>query len=418
MQTHLDEFSRRLTSIVILVIILSGVWSFSIDEILRYLLERLDPCEESCVNIFSPYEWAGTRWLSAALLGLFTAAPYAMMQAYAFAKPGLLPSERRGLIVWMIMMWVLAFGSLVFTINEFLPWLYSYGHTFNQDTGLVGRYDAAEMLRISISIAWAMILILAAMSVVTIAGLSKLLWSGNSGWWRLRIHGIMLMLLWLVIPMDFPGLLFTLTIVASGLVELIGWKSFRAPMPVGYGLKELLDIEGRIHRVLYVNCSCCGTTPTNIKPLQGMGQINYSEVCRKIEQQNHLLDAIKRFGATKAVFSGCTIDSFPVSYIDSLRFLGCDTKSLDLAHIAVIRTNGDLIDSQLAMAWQIGPWSERSAIERCIILIEESNITYIKYGESIPFGLNLQPNEAWISNPSESLIHDLKRLGISVDQLN
>ena len=54
MQTHLDEFSRRLTSVVILVVILSGVWSFSIDEILRYLLDRLDPCEDSCVNIFSP----------------------------------------------------------------------------------------------------------------------------------------------------------------------------------------------------------------------------------------------------------------------------------------------------------------------------------------------------------------------------
>ena len=37
--------------------------------------------------------------------------------------------------------------------------------------------------------------VLAAMSVVTIAGASKLLWSGNSGWWRLRVHGIMLMLL-------------------------------------------------------------------------------------------------------------------------------------------------------------------------------------------------------------------------------
>ena len=126
---------------------------------------------------------------------------------------------------------------------RFLPWLYGYGHSFNDDTGLVGRYDAAEMLRISISLAWAMILVLAAMSVVTIAGASKLLWSGNSGWWRLRIHGFMLMLLWLGIPSNLPGLLFSLTILASGLVELIGWKSFRSPMPVGYGLKDILDIE-------------------------------------------------------------------------------------------------------------------------------------------------------------------------------
>jgi len=261
MQAHLDELSRRITYVVILVIILSGIWSFSIDEILKYVLTQLDPCADSCINIFSPDEWAGTRWLSAALLGIFTAAPFAMTQAYSFARPGLLPSERRGLIVWMLMIWVLAFGSLVITVTEFLPWLYTYGHSFNVDSGLVGRYDAAEMLRISISIAWAMILILAAMSVVSIAGISNLLWSGNASWWRLRIHGIMLMLLWLVIPVNLPGLLFTLTIFASGLVELIGWNSFRAPMPVAYGLKELLDFEGRVHRVLYVDCSCCGTSP-------------------------------------------------------------------------------------------------------------------------------------------------------------
>ena len=172
MQSHLDELSRRLTYVLILVIILTGIWSVSIDEILRYTLNRLDPCSNSCMNIFSPDEWASTRWLSAALLGLFTAAPFAMTQAYTFAKPGLLPSERRGLVIWMLMMWIVSFGSLVFILMEFLPWLYSYGHSFNSDSGLVGRYDAAEMLRVSISIAWAMILVLAAMSLVSIAAVS------------------------------------------------------------------------------------------------------------------------------------------------------------------------------------------------------------------------------------------------------
>ena len=186
-------------------------------------------------------------------------------------------------------------------------------------------------------------------------------------------------------------------------------------MPVGYGLNELLDIEGRVHRILYVNCSCCGTTPTNIQPLQGMGQINYSQVCREIEQQNHLIDAVKRFGATKVVFSGCVVDSFPPSYIDSLRFLGCDAESLNLAQLSVIRTDGSLIDSQLAMAWQIGPWSENNAIERCIALLQNGNITDVKCGKSIPFGLNLQPNEAWISNPTKLLIRDLENMGLFVD---
>ena len=412
-QEHLDEMSRRITSIVILIVILTGIWSISIDEILRYTLTKLDPCNDSCVNIFSPDEWAGTRWLSAAILGVFTAAPFAMTQAYGFAKPGLLPSERRGMVIWMILMWILSLSSLVFVLFRFLPWLYGYGHSFNDDTGLVGRYDAAEMLRISISLAWAMILVLAAMSVVTIAGASKLLWSGNSGWWRLRVHGFMLMLLWLVIPSNLPGLLFSLTILASGLVEVIGWKSFRAPMPVAYGLKDILDIEGGTHRVLYVDCSCCGTTPS-IEPLEGMGVLSYKAVCRSAEEQNHLLDSVKRFGASQIVFSGCVIESLPPSCVDSLRFLGCSSKTLNLSHLSAIRTDKNMTDCELAMACLTEPWSDRRANQRCIDLIRNENVRHIYYGEYIPFGLNLQPGEVWLSSPTDSLLNEIKKLGINV----
>ena len=413
MQSHLDELYRRVSSIIILVVILTGIWSLSIDEILHSVLLKLDPCEGSCINIFSPDEWAGTRWLSAALLGLFTAAPFAMIQAYSFARPGLLPSERRAFVIWMTLMWVLALVSLIFTVTDFLPWLYAYGHSFNEGTGLVGRYDAAEMLRITISIAWAIILVLASMSIVAIAGAANLLWEGNSGWWRLRIHGFMLMLLWLVIPTGLPGLLVTLTFIASGLVELVGWKSFRAKMPIGHGLLDLLDGEGGTHRILYVDCSCHGTSPS-ISPLKGMGRVSYRAVCSNSQQQDNLLDIVKRFGADRIIFSGCMIGALPVDYIDSLRFLGCSTQSLNLAHLSTIRADGNNIDLDLAMAALVHPWSEKSMVKRCLEIINNSNIEMIKYGDTIPFGLNLGTNEAWITKPSESLIESISKTGISL----
>jgi Sec-independent protein secretion pathway component TatC len=414
MQSHLDELYRRATSTIILVVILTGIWSLSIDEILHYVLLKLDPCSSVCMNIFSPDEWAGTRWLSAALLGLLTAAPFAMVQAYTFARPGLLPSERRAFVVWMTVMWALALISLILTVTEFLPWLYGYGHSFNEGTGLVGRYDAAEMLQITISITWAIILVLASMSIVMIAGASNLLWSGNSAWWRLRIHGFMLMLLWLVIPSGLPGLLVTLTFMASGLVELVGWKAFRAEMPIGHGLMDLLDSEGGEHRVLYVDCSCHGTSPV-VSPLKGMGVVSYRAVCRSSEQQDNLLDIVKRFSASKLVFSGCLISSLPIDYIDSLRFLGCSTQTLNLSHISTIRTDGNTIDFELAMASLEHPWSEKSMISRCLKIIDDSNIDIIQYGNEIPFGLNLQPNEAWITSPSASLIESIEEMGISLN---
>ena len=251
------------------------------------------------------------------------------------------------------------------------------------------------------------------MSIVLVAGSSSLLWSGNASWWRLRIHGMMLMLLWLVIPSGLPGLLVTLTFLASGLVELAGWRAFRAKMPVAHGLEELLDNDGGTFRVLYVNCSCYGTSP-EIKPLKGMGKVSYNAVCRKQEEQDHLLDVIMRFGVDKVFFSGCVVNSLPVDYIDSIRFLGCTTQSLDLAHLSTIRTDGNLIDCELAMASIVHPWSEIAMVSRTKEIIVDSKIDCIYYGETIPFGLNLQPNEAWITSPTLSLIENMSESGYSM----
>ena len=136
--------------------------------------------------------------------------------------------------------------------------------------------------------------------------------------------------------------------------------------------------------MLYVDCRCCGTSP-KIRPLKGMGLVEYPAVCRDSEQQDHLLDVVKRFNANKLVFSGCVVESMPIDYIDSLRFLGCTAGTLNLARINVARTDNNQIDLNLAMACQTSPWSEESAIERCIKLIEDSDVTTILFGEIIPF---------------------------------
>ena len=80
------------------------------------------------------------------------------MQIYSFGKSGLLPSET-ALVSWMFVIWILSILTLYYTSTSLLPNLYEYGHSFNKDTGLVGRYDAAEMLKISIAITWTLILI-------------------------------------------------------------------------------------------------------------------------------------------------------------------------------------------------------------------------------------------------------------------
>ena len=416
-QSHLDELTRRLTAVIILISIITVIWSFSVGNILSYSLDNLDPCSGSdpCLTVFSPQEWAGMKWLTAALIGILTAGPYAIIQMYSFAKPGLLPSERKTLVSWMIFMWSSASLSLFLITTKFLPWLYQKGHTLNGELAITPMYDATEMLKISVSVSWTIVLILSAISIIVLANFTSLIWKGNADWWRVRVYGIMLMLLWIATPTEIPGLFLIMALMAIGSVELFGWKAFNGPMPVAHGLKEIFDNDGGKHRILYADCSCCGTSP-KINPLDGMGIVRYESVCRDIQQQNHLLDQVKKYRISKVVFSGCVIDSFPKDYLKSYDILKCDLISLNLCYLGSLRTISDNVESRLAMANMTHPWSETSSAKKSLEIIREHNFTKIHYGSSMPFGLHLQKGETWITNPTNTLLEELKISGFTLIQ--
>ena len=412
-QSHLQELSKRITAVIILISILTVIWSFSVGDILTFSLREMDPCNESCLSVFSPQEWAGVKWLTAAILGILTSGPYAIIQMYYFVRPGLLPSERRTFIFWTITIWMSAVTSLFLVSYKLLPWLFNQGHSLNQNLELTPMYDATEILKISIVISWTIILVMSAVTVIVIAHFSDLIWRGNADWWRVRVYGMMLMLLWFAIPNEVPGLYFMLAIISIAIVELFGWRAYRAPIPAAHGLEEIFDSEGGVHRVLYSDCSCCGTSP-QITPLKGMGIVRYKSVCRETEQQDHLLDQVKKFRVTKVVFSGCTIETFPTDYLRSFDILKCETSSLELTYLDNIKTHASDIDYKLAMANLRNPWSDDSATKRCMEILSSYGPEKIHYGTKIPFGLNLSTSEAWITNPSNELVSRMKEFGYSV----
>lgn len=413
MQSHLSELGKRLTWITILAVILTIIWSFSIDIVLNKILTKLDPCDGTCVNIFSPDEWAATRWFAAAIMGLLTTAPFAISQAYSFSAPGLLPSERKGFLFWMFGVWILSFIALWLTVMHIIPNLFAWGHTFAEGTRLQGRYDAAEMLRLCLSVAWSIVLVLAASMVVSIAGRSRLLWAGNSGWWRFRIHGMMVMLLWVSIPSALPGVMISLTVISISIVELVGFFYFRAQAPSGHGLLDIYDRDGGIHRVLYADCSCCGTT-LSIAPLKGMGVAKFNSVCRSSKEQDKLLDLSKRYNVTDIVFSGCFINSLPPNFVESLAFLGITIKSLNIAHLTTMRTDMNDVDLHLAMASLIEPWSIASSCEKITEIVERNAIKSVYYSDEIPFGFQLVSGEGWITGLEDSQVQLLSNSGINL----
>jgi len=172
-------------------------------------------------------------------------------------------------------------------------------------------------------------------------------------------------------------------------------------------------VDGGVNRILYVNCSCYGTTPS-IKPLHGMGIIKFQNVCDDKTQQNHLLDIVKKFRVNKLVFSGCNIGELQFNLTQSFKFLAVEISSLDLAHLSTIRTDGDLVDMDLAMAGLVGPWSQKNSDEKIQQIIRHNELKTIHYGKQIPFGMQVVKGQAWIKNPSDLLLQSLEEKGISI----
>ena len=138
-----------------------------------------------------------------------------------------------------------------------------------------------------------------------------------------------------------------------------------------------------------------------------MGIVSYNGVCRYNDEQDILLDLLKRFRITDLVFSGCVIESLPSELVNSIQQFGVSIRSLDLAHLATIRTDDTSIDCQLAMAGLNEPWSISSSDDKILKILLEKEIAALHYGDIIPFGLQLSSDEAWISSPTDSLIEIL-----------
>ena len=120
----------------------------------------LNPCENGCLNLFDPANWSAVRWMSAAILGFITVMPLLLHQAWSFARPGLLPSERTWLRNWFIAGVFSVFLAVMSTIGLLFPFLFDTGHRTHESMQLDARYDAVSTcLSIVIAVVWSEIIV-------------------------------------------------------------------------------------------------------------------------------------------------------------------------------------------------------------------------------------------------------------------
>ena len=80
------------------------------------------------------------------------------------------------------------------------------------------RYDAIQMLTLIIAVTWTEIIVACALSAMVLAGVVGLLNKDTADWWRIRVYGLVVLLLLASLPNE-GGLTVLLTILSILIIE-------------------------------------------------------------------------------------------------------------------------------------------------------------------------------------------------------
>ena len=376
-QEHLNELTARVTLLLFLTTLSTVAWLTQVDAILDALLRHLNPCETGCLNLFDPAKWSAVRWMAAAILGFVTVIPFLIHQAWSFARPGLLPVERTWLRYWFVAGAFSVFLAVISTIGLLFPFLFETGHQTHESMKLDARYDAVHMLSIVIAVIWSELIVAFAIFAMMIAGISGMLNEETADWWRVRIYGVVLLLLVASLP-EFGGLAILLGVGAIGTIELCSRKWLQAPVPTFNGQQPIMDSEGGIRNILMVDCSCSGAALPFPKQLKAPFPIHSAHsLCTSHSEREHLLEIALRHRLTDVIISGCSSEPLPNSFKSNCHSIGCSLRGFDLLQTQSYRTLPSpfqLTEIELKIASLHDPWPESAIHQRIFAILENSKI--------------------------------------------
>ena len=391
--SHLDELTGRAGLLLFALMTSSLLWMWWIDDVLAQYLQLLSPCSiDDCLSVYAPAEWVAMRWLSIVLLGLVSIIPIICWQALSFAKPGLLPRERRWLGFFIILGGASGMLLIALTMAWLLPYLMQVGHEAGATAGVVASYDAVEMLRLSLAVAVVEVVVLLALMASILAGMTGLMSKSNSTWWRWRLHGISLLLIWAAIPSHLTGVRLLTMIVSSTLLEasILPFTSslFESRiLPHGEGI---LDSEAGLRRMAVVSCMCAGACSLDAGPSlpESMASHHARALCLSADERDELIEEAKYQRWTDILITGCDSSPLPEHLRQSMEALSVRMRGLSLLDVAASRPDGsiDHIDLELALAAMSDPWPNNRIAER-VLNVEIDGPLHI--AEAFPWGLVL-----------------------------
>ena len=403
---HLNEASNRIQRVMFALVIVAVIWAFLIDDIFSWWLSRIPLADGSgSLTIYSPYSWLDTRWTAVGLLSIWVLMPWIATEIWWFSKPGLLPRER----TWLFALSTIGilFGSLIIIVGWLwgFPKLVAISQATSMIDGIGSHYDVVSLFQMALSLSWLVVIIFLSSVSLTFARALGMVDEDPLHPFRIRLHFIAIVLLYIVTPPAFQGLFFTTAVTIIFISEFIANLSPFVNKPRGRSPTTVFDSEGGERRVLVVDCICegaCGRIVEQNLP-SNVGLLLADSLCLNSDEAEQLYERVLLEKVSDVVISGCDASPIPGELKSSLLSSNCNYYGLnrlnkvltsDLAPKSIVNF-ADRLDLSLSSC----PWSKQSQsrIQNRIAQDKKDQVRFVSSISGLqPWGTRFTDNEIWI----------------------
>lgn len=322
-QEHLNLLTQQGTLAFVLIIALTGLFMTQVDELLQWLLDRMNPCATNdCLTLYEPASWSVVRWLTAVFLSVICILPLIIRSFYKFAQPGLTKNEKIMFRKWTIFSLISIYSLLGILFFYAIPMLYSIGDSVHAEVGLKSQYDAVHMFIFALSIFWTCLIGFILVFATISAGSTGLITDSTKDWWRIRIHGIGGLVLLLSLPGRWNGTNIALITTMIIILEYVITNSVRKTHSIN-SPKPMFDHEGRRRLLLYVEISDKhGDSKMQDSP-ENTAFLRCNSLTDNINERDIIVDTVVSYRITDTIIIGCDDSKLPTSFQSVIKSANC-----------------------------------------------------------------------------------------------
>jgi len=405
---HLSEASKRIQRLVLVFLIVAIIWAFLVDEMFAWWLARIPLAEGAgSLTIYSPYAWLDTKWTAVGLLAIWTILPWAALELWKFAEPGLLQREK----AWLgTMVTTGLLGGSVLVIGGWslgFPRLVEMANNAGMIEGVGAHYDVVSLFGMALAMTWFVLLFFLQTLGLTVGRGFDLIGDDPLDSLRLRLHFVAVTILYVVTPIAFQGLFLAAALTLIFGSEFIANLSPLTSRTRGRIAKTVFDSEGGERRVLMVDCSCADVCPRVNQEAVGanIGLMSANAICLNSDEVGALCERVAREQITDVVIGGCDGSPTPGNMKRSLANMNCSISGLNQLSTTI---HGDMatpeyieLANRIDLARASRPWSKKAQARAQMEILQKQKLPVHLISTSNPiqpWGLRLQVNEIWVHN--------------------